>query len=599
MVLKTTTIVCQRSLMHKKRTYRRRAKEQSDSDEEISNTITDATSVPKPLGLSFEDSLESDSPFIPRAPQPRSEANAKVLNDSKAIHDQEKSEAPILEGTDPRLTVRHLEDKGVSVFAAARIPAGQTLIREQPYGAVIDDANLTKYCTACFKPSEQPLSRCSSCKFLHYCSRQCQISDWKQYHSIECPSYTKIGKRIPAAVRCITRMLIRRANDPISFKTVERLTVGKDAVPEKIKMKYAQLIMAVRQILPAKMMPSASDTMELICRFTVNSMSVLGFDYAGVGVGLFTNVCRLNHSCWPNCAITFEGKTAVLRTIGHVEESEELCISYIDVMEPYETRQERLSEQYYFKCQCTLCVLTKNMDIRSALRCLRKDCTGAIRYPGNYFDIFLLAVHDTFSHFLNTSLLRPCFTSLDNLESGELYTSLCSVCSTELVVPLADIQERQDRVENLLKLGSSMTSTDKPRARLNLENAVRIGDGILHNCHHLLVKARQHLKDIAIDMNDWETAYNVTQQLYEAYQHIYPSNSPITAIESYVIAKMYSNLHPEYSWTLHAHYAQALRLLEVCYETNSNVLQSVRREIRELEAERSFAQMQRQGHDVQ
>ncbi|KAG2185564.1 hypothetical protein INT44_002357 [Umbelopsis vinacea] len=507
--------------MHKKRTYRRRAKEQSDSDEEISNTITDATSIPKPLGLSFEDSLESDSPFIPRAPQPRSEANAKVLNDSKAIHDQEKSEAPILEGADPRLTVRHLEDKGVSVFAAARIPAGQTLIREQPYGAVIDDANLTKYCTACFKPSEQPLSRCSSCKFLHYCSRQCQISDWKQYHSIECPSYTKIGKRIPAAVRCITRMLIRRANDPISFKTVERLTVGKDAVPEKIKMKYAQLIMAVRQILPAKMMPSASDTMELICRFTVNSMSVLGFDYAGIGVGLFTNVCRLNHSCWPNCAITFEGKTAVLRTIGHVEESEELCISYIDVMEPYETRQERLSEQYYFKCQCTLCVLTKNMDIRSALRCLRKDCTGAIRYP------------------------------------------------------------------------------DKPRARLNLENAVRIGDGILHNCHHLLVKARQHLKDLAIDMKDWETAYNVTQQLYEAYQHIYPSNSPITAIESYVIAKMYSNLHPEYSWTLHAHYAQALRLLEVCYETNSNVLQSVRREIRELEAERSFAQMQRQGHDVQ
>jgi hypothetical protein len=148
-----------------------------------------------------------------------------------------------------------LEDKGVSVFANTGIPAGifkrlsitpislalyhslsfcntvfqplgQTLIREQPYGAVIDDANLTKYCTACFKASEQPLSRCSSCKFLHYCSRQCQISDWKQYHSVECPSYTKIGKRIPAAVRCITRMLIRRANDPTSFKTVERLTVG-------------------------------------------------------------------------------------------------------------------------------------------------------------------------------------------------------------------------------------------------------------------------------------------------------------------------------------------------------------------------------------
>jgi SET and MYND domain-containing protein len=95
-------------------------------------------------------------------------------------------------------------------------------------------------------------------------------------------------------------------------------------VPEKVKMKYAQLIMAVRQILPAKMLPSASDTMDLICKFTVNSMAVLGFDYAGIGVGLYTNVCRLNHSCWPNCILTFEGKTAVLRTIRDVNSSEEV-----------------------------------------------------------------------------------------------------------------------------------------------------------------------------------------------------------------------------------------------------------------------------------
>jgi SET and MYND domain-containing protein len=99
---------------------------------------------------------------------------------------------------------------------------------------------------------------------------------------------------------------------------------GEDSVPEKVKMKYAQLIMAVKQILTPKIMPSASDAMDLICRFTVNSMSVLGFDYAGIGVGLYTNACRLNHSCWPNCVLTFEGKTAILRTIRDVSMTEEV-----------------------------------------------------------------------------------------------------------------------------------------------------------------------------------------------------------------------------------------------------------------------------------
>jgi hypothetical protein len=102
------------------------------------------------------------------------------------------------------------------------------------------------------------------------------------------------------------------------------LNLDKDDVPEKIKLKYAQLIMALKQILPAKMMPTANDAMDLICRFTVNSMSILGNDYAGIGVGLYTNVCRLNHSCWPNCVLAFEGMTGTLRTIRDIAPTEEV-----------------------------------------------------------------------------------------------------------------------------------------------------------------------------------------------------------------------------------------------------------------------------------
>lgn len=117
-------------------------------------------------------------------------------------------------------------------------------------------------------------------------------------------------------------------------------------------------------------------------------------------------------------------------------------------------------------------------------------------------------------------------------------------------------------------------------------------------CHHLLVKARQQLKEIAIDLQDWDMAYSVTKRLFDLYQMIYPPNSPITAIESFVIAKMYSNLKPEYSWSLHAHYIQALKLLEICYEPQSSIIHAVKKEIRALEAEQSFRQHQIHDQNV-
>lgn len=134
----------------------------------------------------------------------------------------------------------------------------------------------------------------------------------------------------------------------------------------------------------------------------------------------------------------------------------QLCICYIDIMEPYEMRQERLLAQYYFKCQCELCIMTKDVDMRNALRCPRENCIGFVRYPGNIFWTKILAVHDAVLYSL-------FFAISDNLETTEMYFCQCSSCLTELSMPLADIQERQDRIVNLLNLGSSMIKNGKWR----------------------------------------------------------------------------------------------------------------------------------------
>ena len=45
-------------------------------------------------------------------------------------------------------------------------------------------------CARCGKPGATGMLRCSKCKSVRYCSRECQRSDWKQ-HKLRCKEVSK------------------------------------------------------------------------------------------------------------------------------------------------------------------------------------------------------------------------------------------------------------------------------------------------------------------------------------------------------------------------------------------------------------------------
>lgn len=50
---------------------------------------------------------------------------------------------------------------------------------------------------------------------------------------------------------------------------------------------------------------------------------------------MYSLICRLNHSCRANAAYYFTaGKVAIVRAIVDVESDEEVCISYLDPIQP-------------------------------------------------------------------------------------------------------------------------------------------------------------------------------------------------------------------------------------------------------------------------
>ncbi|MEE6462805.1 hypothetical protein FKM82_001706 [Ascaphus truei] len=87
-----------------------------------------------------------------------------------------------------------------------------------------------------------------------------------------------------------------------------------------------------------------------------------------VGVGIFPNLCLINHDCWPNCTVIFNNGKIELRSLGKINKGEELSVSYVDFLNLSEDRRKQLKKQYYFDCTCEHCTKRSKDDLFLAMK---------------------------------------------------------------------------------------------------------------------------------------------------------------------------------------------------------------------------------------
>lgn len=300
-----------------------------------------------------------------------------------------ESQASQLKRLNPNLSIRQVEGRGRAVYyepssaAASTLVAvseGSVLLREAPYACAVSNADVDCVCATCFKPARsglQSLLRCAACKTQRYCSRECQKADWAD-HKEECRSFVRLAPRqVPTAVRIICRILRRRARDPKSFAAIECLRSNRDKWDQASLIPFAQVSMAVQQCVTPEAMLGAKEMVELWCQFSCNSYAVMDSELVSAGVGVYPLTSMINHSCYPNCAMIFDGSTITVRCIRPIQPGEEVTVSYLDVCLPWEKRQDELARRYFFQCQCSLCLSTE-CDPRDAWRCTTSDCERPI-----------------------------------------------------------------------------------------------------------------------------------------------------------------------------------------------------------------------------
>lgn len=105
------------------------------------------------------------------------------------------------EGDELIIEALHSIEKGIAVFYFLYIDT--LILKSYPMVTAIESKSMNNVCSYCYKSFEK-LSRCSKCRAVYYCSRECQKADWyvlschsfiiRKFHRVECPYLLYLAK---------------------------------------------------------------------------------------------------------------------------------------------------------------------------------------------------------------------------------------------------------------------------------------------------------------------------------------------------------------------------------------------------------------------
>uniref|UniRef100_A0A665TSB6 [histone H3]-lysine(4) N-trimethyltransferase n=1 Tax=Echeneis naucrates TaxID=173247 RepID=A0A665TSB6_ECHNA len=263
--------------------------------------------------------------------------------------------------------------KGRGLRAIRELSAGEIVFAEPSFSAVVFDSLASQVCHSCFR-HQAKLHRCAQCKFAHYCDRTCQTACWDE-HKQECGAIKKIGKAPNEHVRLAARVLwrIQKKTGIVSDSQLIPVDQLEDHISDLLEEDFKKLQTNVHNFQEYWSHGRKQHSVDYISHifgiikcngFTLSDQRGL----QAVGVGLFPNLCLVNHDCWPNCTVILNhgNQSALcsalhsqrrieLRALEKIPEGEELTVSYVDFLNLSADRQKKLKEDFHFECICAHC----------------------------------------------------------------------------------------------------------------------------------------------------------------------------------------------------------------------------------------------------
>lgn len=255
--------------------------------------------------------------------------------------------------------------RGRCVVAKRSIRRGERVMIAEPMACVVHDKYLDEVCHACFKRvKEGEIWRCKGgCGGVLYCSKACETAA-RQGHEGECDvlkawrlqaTASGGGKRQTRGLRMFMRLACAYSRDANAARLAGELECGPGG-EAGAEQTFGQHADAVNRFVRDGAKMERRRLSGVIARCQRNMHGIVNFEGQHFGTGLYPVASFFNHSCKPNCIVSFTGPTLCVHSIEEVGAGQELTIAYIELYAPRAWRRQQLLEGKGFECGCDRCL---------------------------------------------------------------------------------------------------------------------------------------------------------------------------------------------------------------------------------------------------
>lgn len=252
---------------------------------------------------------------------------------------------------------------------------GSILVEEEPFAYAVTDRCHQTHCSWCFK-TQKDMKRCSRCRFLSYCSKECQRMDFA-VHKKECNYLARAASRnhhIGDEMRLVGRVILKLQSNPApafngrTFASLNK-TFDFDEIPDLFSPDEEDL-RNLRDFMCEDGLPPVPELVEIWTKTLANLRLIANHRTLRVGYAIYLGISELRHSCDPDVYCLYSGNKAVIRALkpGITSYSQDLRDCYTDPMTPNSYRQNTLNRMSR-RCDCSVCKDEKRAGVESSLRC--------------------------------------------------------------------------------------------------------------------------------------------------------------------------------------------------------------------------------------
>lgn len=461
---------------------------------------------------------------------------------------------------------KFLGHKGVGIVAMSQINEGETIVENKPY-VFVGNWEMCSHCG-----SRNNVKLCLKCKSIAYCSKECQINDWRNFHKTECSRcYTNIQPNLDEdqieilklALRCIKAGL--RVSEKFTSLISEMHPKGNDRyaglggldqpieqdeqqdmamefwnlcshAPSSVLFDTNLIKQIFDQVLPLEFGLNSVSQKSLfltIIKIQMNAFTIHNDLFQPIGKGVYTIGAMFNHSCAANSIVTYSGNNQVFRAIKPINTGDEITCAYVDLYS--RSRKTVFRRDYCFDCSCSLCTEPHSVEISEILESLSKP-------PDMNFPIFDTLVE-------KIVVLGTLRNPADQTDSDCHCRPVCSppdIIQHEILAKLCLITAQLHKLENIVQ-------------------AIKQALQILHPLNQTIYKLITTLNDLAQNdvQDNFQNVIDSALCLVLLQNIIYKSipHHPIPVLQKFRLADDLLRFYPEIAKIIYEEIRESVQIV--------------------------------------